>query len=125
MLRATAREIRTMRVKCIGPSETISALSGGNQQKVIFGRWLEREPDVFLMDEPTRGIDVGAKYEIYELILRMAKKGKTVIVVSSEMPEILGITNWIGVMSNGTLAGIVDSKSTSQEELLELATEYL
>ena len=120
-----AREIRTMRVKCIGPSETISALSGGNQQKVIFGRWLEREPDVFLMDEPTRGIDVGAKYEIYELILRMAKKGKTVIVVSSEMPEILGITNRIGVMSNGTLAGIVDSKSTSQEELLELATEYL
>ena len=125
MLRATAREIRTMRVKCVGPSETITALSGGNQQKVIFGRWLEREPDIFLMDEPTRGIDVGAKYEIYELILRMAKKGKTVIVVSSEMPEILGITNRIGVMSNGTLAGIVDSKSTSQEELLELATEYL
>ncbi len=125
MVRATAREIRALRVRCLGPSELISALSGGNQQKVILGRWLEREPDLFLMDEPTRGIDVGAKYEIYELIGRMAKKGKTIIVVSSEMPEILGITNRIGVMSNGTLAGIVDSGNTSQEELLELATEYL
>ena len=73
----------------------------GNQQKVIFGKWLEREPQVFMMDEPTRGIDVGAKYEIYELIINMAKQGKTIIVVSSEMPEILGITNRIGVMSNG------------------------
>ncbi len=65
----------------------ISALSGGNQQKVIFGKWLERGPQIFMMDEPTRGIDVGAKYEIYELIINMAKQGKTVIVVSSEMPE--------------------------------------
>ncbi len=69
----------------------ISSLSGGNQQKVIFGRWLERSPQVFMMDEPTRGIDVGAKYEIYDLIIKMAKEGKTIIVVSSEMPEILGI----------------------------------
>ena len=95
----------------------ISSLSGGNQQKVIFGKWLEREPQVFMMDEPTRGIDVGAKYEIYELIINMAKQGKTIIVVSSEMPEILGITNRIGVMSNGHLSGIVNTKETDQEEL--------
>ena len=101
------------------------SMSGGNQQKVIFGRWLERSPQVFMMDEPTRGIDVGAKYEIYELIINMAKQGKTIIVVSSEMPEILGITNRIGVMSNGRLAGIVNTKETNQEELLRLSAKYL
>ena len=125
MTKATANEINVMRTKCMGPNDSITALSGGNQQKVIFGKWLERAPDVFLMDEPTRGIDVGAKYEIYELIIRMAKMGKTIIVVSSEMPEILGITNRIGVMSNGRLAGIVDTKETNQEELLKLSAKYL
>lgn len=125
MVRATNREIKTMKTKCMGPDDLISSLSGGNQQKVIFGKWLERYPQVFLMDEPTRGIDVGAKYEIYELIIDMAKKGTTVIVVSSEMPEILGITNRIGVMSNGRLSGIVDTKSTDQEELLRLSAKYL
>lgn len=125
MARATNREIKTMNTKCMGPDDLISSLSGGNQQKVIFGKWLERYPQVFLMDEPTRGIDVGAKYEIYELIIDMAKKGTTVIVVSSEMPEILGITNRIGVMSNGRLSGIVDTKSTDQEELLRLSAKYL
>ena len=125
MVKATANEINVMHTKCMGPSDAITALSGGNQQKVIFGKWLERAPDVFLMDEPTRGIDVGAKYEIYELIIRMAKMGKTIIVVSSEMPEILGITNRIGVMSNGRLAGIVNTKETDQEELLRLSAKYL
>ncbi len=122
---ATNGEIRKMRVKCMGAKDLISALSGGNQQKVIIGKWLERDPDVFLLDEPTRGIDVGAKYEIYQLIIDMAKKGKTCIVVSSEMPEILGITNRIAVMSNHRLAGVVDTKSTNQEELLRLSAKYL
>ena len=125
MVKATANEINVMHTKCMGPSDAITALSGGNQQKVIFGKWLERDPAVFLMDEPTRGIDVGAKYEIYELIIKMAKMGKTIIVVSSEMPEILGITNRIGVMSNGRLAGIVNTAETNQEELLTLSTKYL
>ncbi len=125
MVKATANEINVMRTKCMGPSDAITALSGGNQQKVIFGKWLERAPDVFLMDEPTRGIDVGAKYEIYELIINMAKLGKTIIVVSSEMPEILGITNRIGVMSNRRLAGVVNTKETNQEELLRLSAKYL
>ena len=125
MLKATMRELDTMHTKAMGPEDMITSLSGGNQQKVIFGKWLERQPHVFLMDEPTRGIDVGAKYEIYELIIRMAKDGKTIIVVSSEMPEILGITNRIGVMSNGRLSGIVNTDETNQEELLRLSTKYL
>lgn len=125
MREATNGEIRRMRVKCMGTQDLISALSGGNQQKVIIGKWLERDPDVFLLDEPTRGIDVGAKYEIYQLIIDMAKKGKTCIVVSSEMPEILGITNRIAVMSNHRLSGVVDTKSTDQEELLRLSAKYL
>ena len=125
MIKATAKEIKIMHTKCMGPDDMISSLSGGNQQKVIFGKWLERSPQVFMMDEPTRGIDVGAKYEIYELIINMAKQGKTIIVVSSEMPEILGITNRIGVMSNGRLSGIVNTKETDQEELLRLSAKYL
>ena len=125
MVKATNKEIKVMHTKCMGPDDMITSLSGGNQQKVIFGKWLEREPQVFMMDEPTRGIDVGAKYEIYELIIKMAKQGKTIIVVSSEMPEILGITNRIGVMSNGHLSGIVNTKETNQEELLRLSAKYL
>lgn len=125
MIDATIREIKVMHTKCIGPNDSISALSGGNQQKVIIGKWLERDPEVFLLDEPTRGIDVGAKYEIYQLIINMAKQGKTCIVVSSEMPEILGITNRIAVMSNHRLAGIVNTKETDQEELLRLSAKYL
>lgn len=125
MVKATANEINVMHTKCMGPTDAITALSGGNQQKVIFGKWLERDPAVFMMDEPTRGIDVGAKYEIYELIIKMAKLGKAIIAVSSEMPEILGITNRIGVMSNGRLAGIVNTRETNQEELLRLSAKYL
>ena len=125
MVRATAEEIKVMHTKCMGPDDMIANLSGGNQQKVIFGKWLERSPNIFMMDDPTRGIDVGAKYEIYELIINMAKQGKTILVVSSEMPEILGITNRIGVMSNGHLAGIVNTKETNQEELLKLSAKYL
>lgn len=125
MKEAANREIKVMRTKCVSADELISALSGGNQQKVIIGKWLELQPDVFLLDEPTRGIDVGAKYEIYQLIIRMAKEGKTIIVVSSEMPEILGITNRIAVMSNHKLTGIVNTKEADQEMLLRLAAENL
>ena len=122
---AVDEQIKDIHIKVADKRLPILSLSGGNQQKVIFGKWLERGPQVFMMDEPTRGIDVGAKYEIYELIINMAKQGKTVIVVSSEMPEILGITNRIGVMSNGRLSGIVNTKETNQEELLRLSAKYL
>ena len=122
---AANREIKKMHTKCVSAEELITSLSGGNQQKVIIGKWLEREPDILLLDEPTRGIDVGAKYEIYQLIIQMAKEGKTIIVVSSEMPEILGITNRIAVMSNHRLAGIVNTNETDQEALLRLSDKYL
>ena len=100
-------------------------MSGGNQQKVILARWLLTDPTVLLLDEPTRGIDVGAKYEIYQLILELAKKGKTVIMVSSEMPELLGVCDKILVMSGGRLSGEVDAKTTTQEEIMTLAAKYV
>jgi len=121
----TELQIQKMRIKTPHQRELIRALSGGNQQKVIIGRWLLLNPDILLMDEPTRGIDVGAKYEIYQLMLDLVSQGKSIIMVSSEMPELIGITDRIAVMSNGHLAGIVDTKKTTQEELFKLTTTYL
>jgi methyl-galactoside transport system ATP-binding protein len=117
--------IDSMSVKTPSKKTRIMSLSGGNQQKVIIGRWLLTEPDVLLMDEPTRGIDVGAKYDIYQLMINLADKGKAVVMVSSEMPELLGITDRILVMSNGRLAGIVETATTTQEEILRLSAKYL
>ena len=121
----TQRYIEAMRTKTPTQETKIRSLSGGNQQKVILSRWLLTEPDVLLLDEPTRGIDVGAKYEIYQLIIDLANKGKTVIMVSSEMPELLGTCDRILVMSGGRLAGEVDAKNTSQEEIMTLAAKYV
>ncbi|MGL4738753.1 MAG: galactose/methyl galactoside ABC transporter ATP-binding protein MglA [Cellulosilyticaceae bacterium] len=117
--------IQSMKVKTPSQREKIRSLSGGNQQKVILGRWLLNEPEILMLDEPTRGIDVGAKYEIYQLIIDLANKDKGIIMISSEMPELLGITDRILVMSNGRVAGIVETKETSQEEILRLAAKYL
>ena len=117
--------IDAMRVKTPGHRTSIGSLSGGNQQKVIIGRWLLTQPEILMLDEPTRGIDVGAKFEIYQLITELAKKEKGIIIISSEMPELLGITDRILVMSNGQVAGIVDTKNTSQNEILRLASLYL
>ena len=117
--------IDSMRVKTPSQATQIGTLSGGNQQKVILGRWLLTEPDVLMLDEPTRGIDVGAKYEIYQLMIDLAKKNKGIIMISSEMPELLGITDRILVMSNGRVAGIVNTKETTQEEILALSAKYL
>lgn len=117
--------IKSMRIKTPTQETKISALSGGNQQKVILGRWLLTDPEVLMLDEPTRGIDVGAKYEIYQLIIDLAKKGKVVLMVSSEMPELLGVCDRILVMSGGKIAGEVDAKNTTQEEILTLAAKYV
>ena len=125
MKKDTDWAIQAMHIKTPSQTTQIRSLSGGNQQKVIIGRWLLTKPEILLLDEPTRGIDVGAKYEIYQLILDLAKEGKGVIVVSSEMPELLGICDRILVMSNGILAGEVDARSTSQEEILTLAAKYV
>lgn len=125
MKRDTQKYIDAMHTKTPSQSTKIRSLSGGNQQKVILGRWLLTEPEVLLLDEPTRGIDVGAKYEIYQLIIDLAKSGKIVIMVSSEMPELLGVCDRIMVMSGGRLAGEVDAKNTTQEEIMTLAAKYV
>ncbi|THD43761.1 galactose/methyl galactoside ABC transporter ATP-binding protein MglA [Enterobacteriaceae bacterium ML5] len=117
--------IDSMRVKTPGHKTSIGSLSGGNQQKVIIGRWLLTKPEILMLDEPTRGIDVGAKFEIYQLITELAKREKGIIIISSEMPELLGITDRILVMSNGQVAGIVETKHTSQNEILRLASLHL
>ncbi|HYF77834.1 MAG TPA: galactose/methyl galactoside ABC transporter ATP-binding protein MglA [Symbiobacteriaceae bacterium] len=117
--------IQSMRVKTPSGKTAIGTLSGGNQQKVIIGRWLLTRPEVLMLDEPTRGIDVGAKYEIYQLMMNLAKEGKGIIMVSSEMPELLGVTDRILVMSNGRVAGILNTKEATQEEILRLAAKYL
>ncbi|MCI5725428.1 MULTISPECIES: galactose/methyl galactoside ABC transporter ATP-binding protein MglA [Fusobacterium] len=117
--------IDSMRVKTPSQGTKIGSLSGGNQQKVIIGRWLLTEPEVLMLDEPTRGIDVLAKYEIYQLMIELAKKDKGIIMISSEMPELLGVTDRILVMSNGRVAGVVKTSETSQEEIMELSAKYL
>ncbi len=124
MTKDTQWSIQAMRIKTPNQKTQIRSLSGGNQQKVILGRWLLTKPEVLLLDEPTRGIDVGAKYEIYQLILNLAKEDKGVIMVSSEMPELLGVCDRILVMSGGQVAGVVDAKNTSQEEILTLAAKF-
>ena len=125
MTKDTGWVIDSMHVKTPSQRTQIRSLSGGNQQKVIFGRWLLTAPEVLLLDEPTRGIDVGAKYEIYQLIIDLANQGKGVIMVSSEMPELLGICNRIAVMSNGHLAGILDGETATQEDIMRLAAMQL
>ena len=124
MSESTEWGINAMRTKTPSQKTQIRSLSGGNQQKVILARWLLTDPEVLLLDEPTRGIDVGAKYEIYQLILDLAKQGKTIIMVSSEMPELLGVCDRILVMSGGRLSGEVGAKETSQEEIMTLAAKY-
>jgi len=115
------------RIKVKTPSKKtfIRTLSGGNQQKVLLGRWLLTSPDVLLLDEPTRGIDVGAKYEIYQLIIEMATMNKGIIMVSSEMPELLGICDRIMVMSGGRIAALEKTENLTQEKIMEYAAKYI
>lgn len=109
--------IRTPNVR-----QLVGKLSGGNQQKVIIAKWLVRNSDVMIFDEPTRGIDVGAKEEIYRLLEDLAEQGKAIIVISSELPEVLRISNRIAVMADGHITGFLDNKEATQENIMELAT---
>jgi len=123
----TAWTIDTLKVKTPNQQTKINNLSGGNQQKVILGRWLLTKPDILLLDEPTRGIDVGAKYEIYQLMIDLAKQGKAVIMVSSELPELFGVCDRIMVMSGGYLTGTIRpdpaNSAKQQEEIMAMAAE--
>ena len=122
---ATRESIHSLRIKCPSEHTKISTLSGGNQQKVILSRWLLTNPRVLLLDEPTRGVDVGAKYEIYTLINKLALDGRGVIIVSSEMAELLGICDRIAVMSGGKIAGLLDKAEATQESIMALAGKYI
>jgi ribose transport system ATP-binding protein len=103
----------------------VKSLSGGNQQKVVFAKWLARPPKVLLLDEPTRGVDVGGKSEIYTIINRLAAGGTAIVMVSSELPEILAMSDRILVMREGRQAAILDAKATNQEEIITAATAAL
>jgi methyl-galactoside transport system ATP-binding protein len=117
--------VQQLRVKTPSIKTMIANLSGGNQQKVLLARWLLTQPDILILDEPTRGIDVGAKYEIYSLMLELANQGKGVIMISSEMPELLGVSDRIMVMSMGRVSGIINQEEADQEKIMRLATQYM
>ena len=124
MKKATLESIKRLRVKAPSERTRIGTLSGGNQQKVIIGRWLLTEPTVMMLDEPTRGIDVGAKYEIYKLIIGLASEGKGIIMVSSEMGELLGMCDRILVISGGRVAGELTRGEATQEKIMALAAKF-
>ncbi len=117
--------IKVLNVKTPSKATLIGNLSGGNQQKVVLSRWLATDPDIYILDEPTRGIDVGAKYEIYEIINRLSKEGKSVIMISSEMAEILGMSDRIMVMCEGRITGYLSEEEATQEKVMELATMFM
>lgn len=114
--------IRKLSIKVTdAQKQTADSLSGGNQQKLVFGKWIAIEPDIFIMDEPTRGVDVGAKFEIYTIIMEMAKKGASVLVISSEMEELMGICDRIIVVKDGLISGELKKEDFSQEAVIKLA----
>lgn len=121
----TVKSIDMLKVKTPSFKELIQNLSGGNQQKVLIARWLLTEPEILILDEPTRGIDVGAKFEIYSIIIELAKQGKSIIMISSEMPELLGMSDRIMVMCEGHLSGIIDGKTATEEDVMTLASKYM
>ena len=116
--------VKKMNIKTASSKTQIKSLSGGNQQKVLVGRWLANNPDVLILDEPTRGIDVGAKYEIYCIIEELARSGKSIIMISSEMGELIGMSDRIMVMCDGRVTGFIDGKDATQENIMALATQF-
>ena len=116
--------VQKMNIKTPSSKTLIQSLSGGNQQKVLIGRWLANDPEGLILDEPTRGIDVGAKYEIYCIIAELAKQGKSIIMISSEMGELIGMSDRIMVMCDGKVTGFIDSQDATQESVMSLATQF-
>lgn len=116
--------VKKMNIKTPSSKTLIKSLSGGNQQKVLVGRWLANNPDVLILDEPTRGIDVGAKYEIYCIIADLAKEGKSIIMISSEMSELIGMSDRIMVMCDGRVTGFVEGSEATQENIMTYATQF-
>ena len=121
-LQAAEKSRTDLLIKTSSVDAGVTTLSGGNQQKVVLGKWMFTQPEVLILDEPTRGIDVGAKYEIYRLIHRMADEGKAVILVSSELPELLGMSDRIYTICEGSITGEISSREANQEKLMRLMT---
>jgi ABC-type sugar transport system ATPase subunit len=119
---AVNQYIKSLSIKTYSSKAPIISLSGGNQQKVVLAKWLLDEPDIIIFDEPTRGIDVGAKRDIYLLIGKLAKQGKGIIVISSEMPEVMGISDRILVMCEGAIAGELKREEFTQEAIMNYAS---
>lgn len=118
----TAEMIEKLRIKTPSQHTETASLSGGNQQKVVIGKWLVAGPKIFVLDEPTRGIDVGAKAEIYKLMCEFAKAGMAIIMISSDLPELLGMADRIYVMSEGKITGELTREEATQEKIMHLAT---
>jgi ribose transport system ATP-binding protein len=119
--RLTRQAIARLNVKIAGPQGIVGALSGGNQQKLLLARWLEIQPRVLILDEPTRGVDVGAKSEIYRIIGELSEAGVAVVVISSELPEIVGVCDRVLVMREGAIAGELAGDRITQENIIQLA----
>lgn len=118
------KSIKDLSIKVFDRDQKVKQLSGGNQQKIVFGKTLLKGSDILILDEPTRGVDIGAKTEIYKLIKELANEGKSIIIVSSEMPELLGMSDRIIVLSQGHITGELTTKNTNQEEIMKLAVAY-
>jgi ABC-type sugar transport system ATPase subunit len=116
--------VKALEVKTPSNDQLVKNLSGGNQQKVVIAKWLANNPDILILDEPTRGIDVGAKYEIYCIIEELARSGKSIIMISSEMAELIGMSDRVMVMCDGRVTGFIDGKDATQENIMELATQF-
>jgi len=122
MRAASEKYVRALRIKTPSVTQTAKNLSGGNQQKVVIAKWLVKDCDILIFDEPTRGIDIGAKEEIYRLLNELAQQGKSIIMISSELPEILRMSHRIVVMSEGRVAGLLSAGEASPESVMHYAT---
>jgi ribose transport system ATP-binding protein len=118
----TSRFIRALNIKANSPYQKVANLSGGNQQKVVIGKWLSIEPQILFFDEPTIGVDVGARFEIYNLLQKLIDDGKTIIMISSYLPEVIAMADRILVMREGKSMGIVEHREATEEKLLRMAS---
>ena len=124
-IEATGKEyVSKLRIKTPSTAQLVRNLSGGNQQKVVIAKWLAKDCDVLIFDEPTRGIDVGAKEEIYALLRQLADQGKAIIMISSELPEVLRLSNRIAIMAEGRLTAVLDNADASPEAVMDYATRF-
>ena len=118
----TEEAIKDFSIKCSDESQHVESLSGGNQQKVVFAKWVTTDPKILILDEPTRGVDVGAKKEIYDIMNDLTKNGVSIIMISSELPEIIGMSDRVVVLHEGKSVGIVEGSDINEEKIMNLAT---